>query len=306
MVADRADRRNLIGTVPTRSKLLRDPLVHFLAVGVLLFFVFEWLDVQGEDVIVVDASTLNEFIRSRDPRLDDDAAGKALGTSTEGQRRQLADDYIREEVLFREAVALGLDTTDYAAKRRLVSQIEYLNRGIAYGAIDLTDAELAAYYAENEESYRVPSQRTFTHVFLSAGTQGDEAIGRAMTELEWLNEAALPFHESGTRGERFLFHRNYVDQPRADIAAHFGAAFADELFALAASTHWQGPLVSDHGTHLVLITATQPTTIPPLSSIRRRVADDLAQARVNDALDAFFETAKRRYRIEIRPIEARP
>ncbi len=291
--------------MPAQSKLLRDPLVHFLAIGVLLFFVFDWLDVQDEEVIVVDTPALNEFIRSRDPRLDDDAVRDVLRRLPEDKRRQLVDDYVREEVLYREAVALGLDATDYAAKRRLVSQLEYLNRGIAYDAIDLTDADLSAYYDENEERYRTPSLRTFTHVFFNADTPAQDAVSRATTELEWLNEAALPFHQSGSRGERFLFHKNYVDQPHADIAAHFGATFADELFALTAAPRWQGPIVSDYGAHLVLITATKPAAIPTLDSIRARVADDLARARVNEALDVFYETAQRRYRVEIRDAEPR-
>ena len=278
--------------------------MHFLAVGVLLFLLFEWLEPStGEDVIVVNDAALARMVGLRNPGLSREATLAELDQLDADALARLREQYVREEVLYREALALGLDEADDAAKRRLIAQLDYLNRGIFRDRLELSETEIEAFYGTHRERYRIPAQRTFTHVFIAAADAdvhaGADPLRRAEIELRHLNDQSLPFHESSSRGDHFLFHRNYVGRTEDEISAHFGTAFAEALFALDAHRQWQGPLRSNHGLHLVLVAEARAAFIPPLADVNARVRDDLARERVRAQSQAFFETARDRYQIVI-------
>ncbi|XOV90460.1 MAG: peptidyl-prolyl cis-trans isomerase [Pseudomonadota bacterium] len=278
--------------------MLREPLVHFLVAGLFLFLAFNWLrgESSGEDLIVVDEASLAEMIAYRNPRLAGSAALTYLGTLDEESRSQLVEDFVRDEVLYREALAMGLNQSNYLAKRRLIAQLEYLYQGIAYDALELTEEDISSFYAEHSDRYRVPEQRTFTHVFFSMDGREDASFV-AEQELKWLNEVSLPFHQSAGRGDHFLYHRNYVNKSLEEVAAHFGNAFAEATFALNEDTQWQGPIRSAYGEHLVLVASLKEEYLASLAEVKARVADDLARDRMQHALDAFYETAREGYRV---------
>ena len=131
------------------KKALRDPLLHFLAAGLALFVLFEVVSPDGaglgEGVIVVDRDALLTYVQYRskvfEPRL---AAEKLAALSPEELERTI-DEYVREEALHREALALGMDANDYIIKRRLIQKVEFLAQGFAAASIELAEADLEAY-----------------------------------------------------------------------------------------------------------------------------------------------------------------
>ncbi len=305
-------------------KLLREPLVHFLAVGVLLFLLFDLVPKDVSDdakVIEVGDDELITLITYRNPRLTPEAAVEYLAAQPEEQRRELVEDFVREEVMYREAIALGLNENNYSARRRLIAQLEYINQGFIYETLTLTDGDLQAHYEENRERYYVVPKATFTHVYFGdrrddarnedgrapgqPGTDTPSIQAVANTELLFLNANKLPFHKAASRGDHFLYHRNYVDKDQEEVSSHFGSGFAREVFALTDETDgWRGPFKSDYGYHLVLISSLKPGYYPSLDDVRARVADDVTRLRVEQELDRTYREVQRTY--EIRVPEAAP
>jgi hypothetical protein len=285
-------------------KLHREPLLHFLAGGVLLFLLFDLLPQQALESnrsIQVGPEQLLPFVIFRNPRLGPEAAAEYLASLEPGQYHRLVEDYIREEVMYREAVALGLDKDNYTARRRLITQLEYINQGFIRESLVITDAELQAYYDDNPDRYFVAPQITFTHVYI-AGDQATNEQTRSLAESEllYLNQNSLPFHLAGSRGNHFLYHRNYVNKEQPEIASHFGPTFANKLFALSEdNTRWRGPFESKYGYHLVLVTSVKPGYYPQLDQVRPRVLDDVARVRVEEEIEKFYREVRSTYYIDV-------
>jgi hypothetical protein len=223
---------------------------------------------------------------------------------SENKRQQLVDDYVREEVLFREALALNLDNNDQLIRRRLIQKMEYLSQGF-YDDIPVpSEADLTLFYQQNMELYRQPAEITFTHVFFKA-KQADRKNSQAaaLKLLDQLNTQNVPFENAPRYGERFLFNRNYVNREADEIASHFGETFQQQLFSLQVSNNWQGPIVSDYGWHLVLIKKITASHIPDLEQVSATVLADLArnqhQSRLSQAVDQLIE----QYQITIEPAQ---
>ena len=159
--------------------VLREPLLHFMLVGAALFLAFEWTgndDAAPDDEIRVDQAALVRFLTHRDPRLNVDSATTALGIVTDKERDALIEQYVREEVLFRQARAIGLDQYDYSGRRRLIAQLDYINRGFIKEALEFPDDKLRAFHEANSGRYLVPPKITFTHVYFRSNTRGESCF----------------------------------------------------------------------------------------------------------------------------------
>ena len=289
--------------------VLREPLLHFMLVGAALFLVFEWAgndDAAPDDEIRVDQAALVRFLTHRDPRLNADSATTALGIMTDEQRDALIEEYVREEVLFRQARAIGLDQYDYIGRRRLIAQLDYINRGFIKQTLEFPDDELRAFHEANTERYLVPPKITFTHVYFGSDTHGENAKALAIETLEELNENAVPFHVGPSRGDLFLYHKNYVAKEAEEVASHFDADFAEAVFRLAPSERWVGPIASEHGYHVVRVSSRKPGHSPSIAEVRQRVVQELTSERMRDELDAYYRDARREYGIVIELPEATP
>jgi hypothetical protein len=286
------------------SRLHKEPLLHFLFAGILLFVLFDWLPQEPSDngrSIQVGNEQLLQVIMFQSPRLTRDAASEYLSSLDADQRSLLVENYVREEVLYRQAVALGLNKNNYNARRRLISQLEYINQGFITESLVITEDELQAYYEDNKDRYFVTAQITFTHVYFS-GEGPDDRSARLMAEqeLRHLNESRLPFHLAGSRGDHFLYHRNYVNKDQEEVASHFGDGFGEEVFKLDDNGgRWSGPFQSSYGYHLVLVSSVKPGYFPPLDEVRARIADDVTRVRVRQELDQFYREIRDTYYISV-------
>jgi hypothetical protein len=289
--------------------LLRDPLLHFLAGGLALFVLFDLVgDGAGErnDVIVVDRAALLGFVQARTKVFEPSVAAARLDALTPEERRRLARDFVQEEALHREALALGLDVDDYVIRRRLVQKLEFIAQGFAEAEIALGEEDVVRYFEAHRADYRVAPWATFTHVFFDAEQRGSEAaLEEARRALPLLQAEGVSFPGATAWGDRFLYHRNYVERTPDFVASHFGPAMAEAVFALAPdATLWRGPFISPYGAHLVLLTDLHEARDPALQEIRERVEGDaraaLVRERQAEAVDAIVE------RYEIRFEDAEP
>jgi len=260
--------------------LLKQPLTHFLIIGLALFVIFEFTSNRYEDedskTVIVDRVALLTFIQYRSKAFDNQRFEEKLSSMSEQELKLLIDDYIREEVLYREALALNLNKDDYVLRRRLVQKLEFINQGFVNSSINHSDEDIKKYFENNKEQYKVEPYITFTHVFFNNEEHGKErAKELALKKLKELNDKNVPFSKSVEHGGRFLYHVNYVERVPDYVASHFGIEMAKELFALEPSDAiWIGPYESPYGFHLVMLTINEKERYPELDEIYDRVKQD--------------------------------
>ena len=277
------------------KKILKEPLLHFLLLGVGLFVLYGF--VAGEDaaydekVIVVDRDNLLTFVQLRARAFEPGAAAAYLDKLQGEDLERLIDDYVREEALHRQAIALGVDENDYVIKRRMIQSIEFITNGFVTAALNLGDDDIEAYFESNIDDYYINPFATYTHVFFGTDDRGaDAALALAEAKLAELNANRVPFAEAPGHGDRFPYFLNYVERDPEFVASHFGSRMAGEIFALEPDAKtWRGPFQSPYGYHLILLTKKVEGRYPELAEITERVRSDAEQ----DELDRMQDEAIR-------------
>lgn len=292
-------------------RLLRDPLTHFLVAGLGIFALYAWVNDsnlfhdprQDDATIRVDRKALLEFMQYRLKAFQPELVAPKFDALAYRERKRLIQDYVREEVLYREGLKLGLDRNDYVIKQRIIQRVRFGLRGLVEDASRLSEDDLKAWYQNHLQDYRLEPSITFTHVFFSTDLHNREAALNLATDmLAQLRHNRVPFSEAGNYGERFPYHTNYVERDRDYVAAQFGNSMTDAIFALDPKTDdWFGPFQSPYGFHLVKVTRiTQPGTAA-LETIRQQVADDARQAHINKLLEENIRDLIQSYQIELSP-----
>jgi hypothetical protein len=292
--------------------VLKQPLVHFLLLGVGLFVLFDQTAGGGESAataVVVDRNALVTFMQQRAKSFDEARYGQQLDRMPEPERQRLIADYVREEVLYREALALGLDRDDYLIRKRLVQNLEFVTQGFVEAETELSDQDVARYFEQHRGDYKLAPFITFTHVFFDAGRHGAEKARTLATgKLRQLQAERAPFSDAAKHGEHFPYHRNYVERTDEYVRGHFGAKMADQLFALGTGT-WQGPFNSDYGAHLVLVTAMEAGRSLGLEevveNVRRNATRTALQERTEEAIRTVIDAYDVRVTYEPSPKSAR-
>ncbi len=288
-------------------KLASEPLVHFLLAGGLLFALYNAIDrepdVDPARQITVDDESLLAFLRVRSKTLATESIEEQRDRLTPEQLQQAIDDYVREEALFREAKAMGLDETDYGVRQRLVGQIEFINEGVVSPTITVSDEDLAEFLAQNSDRYRVPETVTLTHVFFNSDRHGaQQALQRAQAKLKEFQKNAVPFHEAPTHGDRFLYSQNYVKREAADIASQFGPEATRQIFSFAPSdAKWRGPLQSPYGYHLVLVTNKTASYVPEIEQLKEKLSYDVYQEKLQQEVRRIENSVIDSYEVQVGP-----
>ena len=160
------------------QKISHDPLVHFLAAGVVLFVLFGLIKPSADkqnsaDRIQVDEATLLSFIQYRTKNFDPDQARQRLESATATELAALIADFVREEALHRQALELGLDQNDYVIRRRLVQKLEFVATGLGQEVETPGKDDVSIYFDANQEKYRIGAALTFAQVFFSSDKRGE-------------------------------------------------------------------------------------------------------------------------------------
>jgi hypothetical protein len=273
-------------------KLLRDPLIHFIVLGAVGFF--------------ISTAASSHFAAEAERRVEiTDADIELLAATFQRQWQRpptaveldnLIESRVREEVLYREALAVGLDRDDLVVRRRMVQKMEMLSQDLATLA-DPTDQELQAFFAEHRETYRVPPILTFSHVFFNVDRRGDQAEADAEGLLADITSRGLSVRQAVERGDRFMLGYDYELDPRPEVERNFGTRFTDSVFSLEPG--WHGPIASGYGLHLVYIAERIDGRIPELDEVRPRLVADFNRDRSQRARDALFEGLLERYEVSI-------
>ena len=251
--------------------------------------------------MIVDKEALMTYFQYRSRAFNAEVFEEKLASLPQEELDKMIQDYVREEVLYREAMAMGLDREDYIIKNRMIQKVEFLSEGIGELATNITDEELKNFYEVNKDKYYEPTLVTFTHVFFKTDNRGDlEASQLAETTLKELNLKKVPFEKALAYGERFYYNTNYVERGGDYVASHFGEEMADAILeANPDPSLWIGPLRSEYGYHLVLLVGEQEGFYPELEEIKARVLQDAKYERKQEIKKQSIQAVIDSYNIEV-------
>jgi len=267
------------------KRILAEPLAHFLAIGALLFAVYALVSHRSRDpatIVVVQGqidmmTAVFERTWQRAPSPD--------------EVKGLIDDYVRDEVFYREGVAMGLDREDPLIRRRMRQKVEFLAESMN-GVPEPSDAALQAYLDGHRERFAHPVRVTFRQVYL--GTAADADTTRLVAQLNKLGDSDA----AADMGRRTQLDARMDLAPPGDIARTFGPRFAQSLAATPVGA-WHGPLASDYGLHLVRVSERLDARTPVLGAVRELVKRDWLRDELAAANEKYYEGLRARYAVRI-------
>ena len=282
-------------------KFFREPLLHFLLAGALLFGAYAWLN-RGEN----DAGDLDRTIRITEREmtwLAETWKRQWQRQPNERELQGLVTDYLREELLAREARGLELDRDDLIVRRRLAQKMTFILEDTARLA-EPEDAELRALYDADRTRFDAPAQISFVTVFFSTDKRGDRAAADARAMLDRLSAAGAGSIPRNA-GDSSLLPNELQDADEQTISGVFGAEFAKAVMTLAPG-EWHGPVESAFGLHLVRVTARRDSQPRPFEAIRGSLVVEWQRRSEIAAKDAYFKALLERYDVvatdNVRPL----
>ncbi len=286
------------------KRILEQPLLHFLLIGLFFFLLFRLFG-EGDDLdsrtIVVDKEALMNFFQYRSKAFNQEVFEKRLASMPKEELDQLISDYIRQEVLYREASAMGLDKEDFIIKQRMIQKVEFISQGVAEAVTELSEEDINKYFKEHLDNYYIQPFATFTHVFFDFERWGPKkAKAKAEAEVEFLNTNGITFNQAPSRGDRFFYNTNYVERDPEYIASHFGPKMTDAIFEASPSdTKWIGPYYSEYGFHVVMVTKNVPGRYPNLDEVMAQVRDDAQREYVRKTNEETIQSIIDQYDVRV-------
>ena len=240
-------------------RIAREPLVHFLLLGMTLFAMYGYVH-RGRGGVEQSrqiALTLDDL-----RQLDMYFESQWRRPPTAGEFNSLIEDKIQEEILYREGLAMGLDKDDTIVRRRLAQKVRFLAEDVA-AAREPTTAELKGWYYDgtNSERFALPGRVTFRHVYFSPDTRGPRAHDDAVDALAKVAGEPEDSKAAQLRADRFMFQGYYADRSSEQLAKDFGPQFAQAILKVEPGS-WRGPIESGYGWHLVFVESITPGRVP--------------------------------------------
>ena len=274
------------------GRLLREPLVQFLLVGVALFG--GWRIVTPAEARRDDA---NRIVITEDDLKQMKVAWMAQGMSppTPDQMRVLIEERVHEEVLYREALALGMDKNDAIVRRQLARKMDFVAEDLSK-LDEPTPQELKAWFDKHASQFALPARLTFRHVYFSPDRRGANARTDAEAALPQFAGKAIDAPPAA--GDPFMFQSYYGDRSIDMVAKEFGPGFASALAGVHPGA-WAGPVESGYGWHLVFIDAMTPQRIPDFEEIEPEVRTAWIEDHREQTRDKLYRAMRARYEVVV-------
>lgn len=267
--------------------LLREPLLHFVAIGAAIFLVSAAFEEEEPTPPIV-------VTQGRVEQLAEAFRRTWQRTPTLEELDGLVADFVREEIYYREAVLLGLDRDDTIVRRRMRQKMEFLATLQAEDATP-SEGELASFHQENPGLFREAPELAFLQVFVNPEKRGASAEVDAVALLEELRLLAEP-RQALELGDTTLLPAELALSPLDFVSRTFGAEFVEVLATLPAGS-WQGPLRSAYGLHLVFVLERKDGGLLPFAEVRDAVEYQWRRALERRVLDAQYEALAEKYRV---------
>jgi hypothetical protein len=260
------------------KRLLREPLVHFLLLGAILFGVYAYAErghggVEQSKQIRLTIDDLSQLVLVFQSQWRRDPTPEEL--------RLLVEDKVREEILYREALALGLDKNDTIVRRRMAQKMQFLAEDVA-AAREPTPVELETWFEANRDQFALPPRVSFRHLYFSPDRRGTRARDDPAAALTKLTGQPEEPNLAATLGDAFMFQEYYRDRAPDFLGKELGPNFALAVAKLSPGS-WQGPVESGFGWHLVYVDTLVPGRVPAFEEVEAEVqkawlAEQKAQA----------------------------
>jgi parvulin-like peptidyl-prolyl isomerase len=209
----------------------------------------------------------------------------------------LIQQYIRETVLYREALTMGLNQHDQVIRRRLAQKLEFLAKDLV-ALTPPTEEDLVAYFEAHKDRYQQPALYTFTQVYVDPDKRGDATLEDAETIKATLIERGDAIEGAGALGDDFMLQSYYPEKDPLEIRKLFGSGFAQSLVDLAPE-EWHGPVLSGYGTHLVYLSSVTEAPAPVFAEVRERVAEEWRTDRSEELNEQFYANLRASYRVVV-------
>jgi len=285
------DVADLVFTVQVMRRLLREPLLHFLLIGTALFLLYDATN-GGR----ADAPREIVISEGRIAALAENFATVWMRPPTAVELKGLIDDYVAEEVYYREAVAMGLDQDDTVIRRRLRQKMEFISEDIA-NSVEPADAQLQEFLAQNAGKFAQPAELSFRQVYLSAERRGEAALADAEKLLAELQAGRGPADPAEAGDATLLPAAMEAASPQA-IANAFGEEFARRVDE-APVGQWSGPIESVFGVHLVKVDERVAAKAPTLGEIRPIVLREWQAEHRGRQNESFLEALREKYEVRV-------
>lgn len=272
-------------------RVLHEPLVHFILIGALLFVADAFLERDRSAVEPINRIQLT---------LDDLAQLELLFESnwqrqpSQQEFRAMIEERIREEVLYREALTMGLDKDDAIVRRRMAQKMKFLAEDVA-SAREPTTEELRTWFEDHADLFALSPRLSFRHLYFAGDRRRGHARDDAEEALAQLADAPQDAPRAKVFADPFMFQDYYGDRTMQEIAREFGPAFALALRELTPGA-WHGPVESGYGWHLVFVDSVTPGRLPTFEEVAQQVKTawlgeqkDLAWKKAYDEMRAKYQ-----------------
>jgi hypothetical protein len=270
---------------------LREPALQFLLIGTGLFLAYGWLHGRASfsrDTIVITEGRIEQLAAG--------FAGLHRRPPTREELDGMVQDAVREEILYREAMALHLDADDVIVRRHLAQKLQFVSED-THPVPEPTQAQLRDFLAQHPQQFQAERGYSFTQVFLNPQRHGSQLQADAQRLLAALrtapDDAALV-----KGGDPFLLDSHFERLPAGETARLFGADFEKALRTIATG-QWQGPVTSSLGTHLVLLRLRDEPGPPQLADIQAEVRRAWMNEQRELANARFYAELRRRYDVKV-------
>ncbi len=271
------------------KKVFKEPLVIFLLLGGAIFVLFQQVsnDYQPDnDEILVTAGHVQSLSLNYEKVWQRSPNAKEL--------EALIQNYIREEIFYREALAFGLDKDDSIVRRRLQQKMEFISEDLA--SLDKPEEqELQDYLVANKDNYRQPSQYSFRQIYINTSKRGDSAQSDAVALLAKLKEQDS---NAKSLGDPLMIKHQFNLETEREIERVLGAQFLLSLSDMPTGS-WQGPIRSGFGLHLVRVDERINGRAANLSEVRDQVVRDWGVTKRKQANEMFYENLRKRYKVKV-------
>ena len=272
-------------------KFLREPLVQFLFLGGLIYFAYALVTPQSEE----DNSRTILVSASRVQWMQDSWQKRWNRLPTKQELDGIIQQYIKETVLYNEAVKMGLDKDDGVIRRRLAQQVEFLAKDLVVYTPP-TQADLEKYYKEHLDQYKPDVKYSFTQIYFDPDKRGESTLDDANKVKDKLMAQASMLQNVEGLGDDFVAANYFEANTPLEIRKSFGSGFAQSLVELKAGV-WHGPVLSGFGTHLVFVNEIITPPVPPFNEVKERVLEDWIEQKRESLNEEFYKALEDYYTI---------
>ena len=280
------------------TRLFTEPLIQFLIIGACIYGAYALFGTPEEDfrdtTVHVDSARINAFISEWESRWN--------RPPTRDEIDGLIQSYIKEDVLYRQAVAMGLNEDDPITRRRMAQKLEFLTSDLAM-MVQPAEGVLEQYFADNAEAYRTPDLMTFSQVFFDPDSREDSTLEDAAQALLKLQAVGVPTEESMQVGDGFMLQSDFVSVTATEAARQMGTGFVEAVVQLEPGS-WHGPVLSGYGVHLVYVYSYEKSPPPVFEDVQAAVLENWQFEQREQFNADFLENLKSRYEIVIDEIPA--